>query len=98
MRELVLVGGGHSHALALRSLGMRPIPGVRVTMVSDVSHAPYSGMVPGHIAGAYTWEEAHIDLRRLCQFARARFVASLGGRARSAAKARERRGAALARI
>ena len=53
---------------------MRPIPGVRVTMVSDVSHAPYSGMVPGHIAGAYTWEEAHIDLRRLCQFARARFV------------------------
>lgn len=73
-RELLLVGGGHSHALALRMLGMRPIEGVRVTLVSDVSHAPYSGMLPGHIAGFYSWEEMHIDLRRLCQWAGARFV------------------------
>ncbi len=73
-RELVLVGGGHSHALALRMLGMNPLRGVRVTLVSDVSHAPYSGMLPGHIAGTYTWDEAHIDLRRLCRFAGVGFV------------------------
>ncbi len=73
-QDLLLVGGGHSHALALRMLGMRPIPGVRVTVVSDVSHAPYSGMLPGHVAGFYTWEEMHIDLRRLCAFAGAAFV------------------------
>lgn len=73
-QDLLLLGGGHSHALALRMLGMRPLPGVRVTLVSDVSHAPYSGMLPGHVAGFYTWEEMHIDLRRLCAFAGATFV------------------------
>ena len=73
-QDLLLVGGGHSHALALRMLGMEPIPGVRVTVVSDVSHAPYSGMLPGHVAGFYSWEEMHIDLRRLCAFAGAAFV------------------------
>ncbi len=73
-RDLLLLGGGHSHALALRMLGMRPLPGVRVTLVSDVSSAPYSGMLPGHVAGFYSWEEMHIDLRRLCAFAGATFV------------------------
>ncbi len=73
-RDLVLAGGGHSHALVLRMLGMRPIPGVRVTLVSDVSYAPYSGMLPGHVAGFYSWEEMHIDLRRLCAFAGVAFV------------------------
>jgi selenide,water dikinase len=73
-QDLLLIGGGHSHALALRMLAMKPLPGVRVTLVSDVSSAPYSGMLPGHVAGFYTWEEMHIDLRRLCAFAGATFV------------------------
>ena len=73
-REVVLVGGGHSHALALRMLGMSPWPGVQITVISDVSHAPYSGMIPGHIAGHYSWEQTHIDLRRLCGWAGARFL------------------------
>jgi selenide,water dikinase len=73
-QDLLLIGGGHSHALALRMLAMRPLPGVRVTLVSDVSYAPYSGMLPGHVAGFYSWEEMHIDLRRLAAFAGAAFV------------------------
>ena len=73
-QDLLLIGGGHTHALVLRMLAMRPPPGVRITLVSDVSHAPYSGMLPGHVAGFYTWEEMHIDLRRLCAFAGATFV------------------------
>ena len=35
---------------------------------------PYSAMVPGHIAGDYTWDEITIDLVRLCQSAGVRFV------------------------
>ena len=75
-RDLVLVGGGHSHVLALRMLAMQPIAGLRVTLVSPASHTPYSGMLPGLISGHYDFEQVHIDLARLCQWAGARFVAA----------------------
>ena len=74
-RDLVLVGGGHAHALALRMLAMRPVEGLRITLVSPASHTPYSGMLPGLLAGHYRFEETHIDLARLCQWAGARFIA-----------------------
>lgn len=71
--ELVLVGGGHSHALVLRQWAMAPLAGVRVTLISDRTHTPYSGMLPGYVAGFYGFEECHIDLRRLAQAAGAQF-------------------------
>ncbi len=75
-RDLVLVGGGHSHVLALRMLAMQPIEGLRITLVSPDSHTPYSGMLPGLIAGHYSFEQTHIDLARLCQWAGVRFIAA----------------------
>lgn len=73
-RDLVLVGGGHAHVLALRMLAMKPIAGLQITLVSPASHTPYSGMLPGLVAGHYRFEETHIDLARLCQWAGVRFV------------------------
>ncbi len=74
--DLVLVGGGHSHVLALRMLAMQPIAGLRITLVSPASHTPYSGMLPGLIAGHYSFEQANIDLARLCQWAAVRFISA----------------------
>jgi selenide, water dikinase len=74
LKDLVLVGGGHSHGIALRQFGIRPLPGVRLTLITDVTHAPYSGMLPGYVAGLYGFEDCHIDLRLLCQFAGARMI------------------------
>lgn len=74
MTDLVLVGGGHSQAIALRMWGMNPLPGVRLTLISEETYTPYSGMLPGYVAGFYNYEETHIDLRRLAQFAQADFL------------------------
>ncbi|MEL4897299.1 selenide, water dikinase SelD [Crocosphaera sp. Alani8] len=71
--NLVLIGGGHSHAIVLKLWAMNPIPGVRLTLITDRTYTPYSGMLPGQIAGFYDFEETHIDLRCLCQFAGANF-------------------------
>jgi selenide,water dikinase len=72
--DIVLVGGGHAHVHVLTAFAMRPEPGVRLTLIARDLEMPYSGMLPGLIAGLYTRDEAHIDLVRLCAAAGARLI------------------------
>jgi selenide, water dikinase len=63
--DIVLVGGGHAHVHVLTAFARRPEPGVRLTLVTRELATPYSGMLPGVVAGLYRTEEAHLDLVRL---------------------------------
>ena len=74
MKRLVLVGGGHAHVEVLRRFGRAPVPGVELVLVSPQRLAPYSGMLPGLVAGHYEHAAVHIDLERLSRFAGARFL------------------------
>ncbi len=67
--RLVLLGGGHAHAAALRELR-----GADVTLVTPFPHQTYSGMLPGFVAGHYRLDEIRIDLAALAARAGAKLV------------------------
>ena len=76
LREVVLVGGGHSHVQVLEQFATQSPPGSRLTLVVDTPIAVYSGMVPGFVAGQYRQQELEIDVGRLAGLAGARLVIS----------------------
>lgn len=76
IKDIVLLGGGHSHALLIRQWAMKPVAGVRLTLISRDVLTPYSGMLPGYVAGHYSHDDIHIDLTRLCSWAGIRFIES----------------------
>ena len=73
-KHLLLVGGGHAHVLVLEAFARNPEPDLTITLVSKDRLTPYSGMLPGHLAGTYKRDEIHIDLDRLAQAAGVRLV------------------------
>lgn len=81
-RHLLLIGGGHSHLYVLKHFATlqkrRPTPPgfpIRITLLSKHSHALYSGMLPGVIAGHYHPEQTKIDLKKLCERCDIDFIA-----------------------
>jgi selenide,water dikinase len=71
MQRLLLVGGGQTHALVLRSLANAPRRDVEVVLVTPGERLLYSGMLPGWVAGHYTLPELTIELAPLVRAANA---------------------------
>lgn len=74
MKRLVLIGGGHAHAQVLRRWIAQPLPGVALQVISPAAQTPYSGMVPGWLAGTYAFDEICMDVAGLCAAAGATFL------------------------
>src|SRR5579872_124406 len=73
-RDLVLIGAGHTNLHIVRMWKMRPIPDVRLTLVSAFNRATYSGMLPGTLAGLYEPQAMEIDLYRFAESCGARLI------------------------
>lgn len=70
----MLVGGGHSHVEVIRRFGLDAPRDSEILLISPGRFTPYSGMLPGLIAGHYDHAACHIDLDTLTRSARVRFV------------------------
>ena len=83
-KKLVLIGGGHAHLFVLEALRKQraALPGtdlshdvnLDVTLITPDPHLPYSGMLPGLVAGHYRTSECQVDLSALCNAAGVRLV------------------------
>jgi len=74
VKRLLLLGGGHAHIEVLRDLAADPERDLQVTLVTPSHRAIYTGMVPGVIAGHYTFPQCTIDLAQLTQRANAELL------------------------
>ena len=73
-KRIVLLGAGHAHVGVLRAFARDPQPGTQVTLITQRQLTPYSGMLPGLIAGLYRHDDAHIDTLPLGAFAGANVI------------------------
>lgn len=74
MTRVVLIGAGHSHALLLDAWTKAPLAGVELVLVAPIVQAPYSGMIPGWLAGHYRFDQCVVDFARLCERSGARLI------------------------
>lgn len=73
-QHLALIGGGHAHLQVLRRLAMQPLRGLQITLISREVYTVYSGMLPGYVAGHYSWDDVHIDLAPICAVAQVNLI------------------------
>ena len=74
MTRLVLLGGGHAHALVLLKFRDFVSTELNLSLVTPGQVHVYSGMVPGVVAGHYAAADAQIDLAQLAHDAGAELI------------------------
>ena len=74
MIRVILIGAGHAHALLLNAWRQQVRPDVELVVITPQTHAPYSGMIPGWLAGQYTFEQTVVGFEGLCKRAGATLI------------------------
>lgn len=74
MKRLLLLGAGHAQLAVLAALARRPMAQAEVMLVSASDRLVYSGMVPGLVAGRFSFDECSIAIEPLAAAAGARYV------------------------
>jgi len=74
LRRLVLIGGGRAHMRLMRSLAKPLVRGAEVVLVTEERESYNPAMSAGLLRGAYSIEEARIDLVSLSERAGVRLV------------------------
>jgi NADH dehydrogenase FAD-containing subunit len=74
LRRLVLVGGGRAHLRVLRAFAKPLVRGAELVLVSAERESFNPAMSAGLLRGAYSLDEARVDLAALVERAGARFV------------------------
>ena len=74
LKRLILAGGGHSHIEVLRRFAQSPDSLTEIVVLSPQREALYSGMLPGFVAGQYSWSEIVVDISAVALQARAIFI------------------------
>jgi selenide,water dikinase len=84
--DIVLLGAGNANLQVVMWWGMEPIPATRLTLINETPVMPYSGMIPGAIAGHYERREIEIDVQRLCAVTGVRLILATATRIDTAQK------------
>ncbi len=66
-KRILLLGGGHANLQVLQALANLDHSQFEVTLISDVTDSPYSGMLPSYLAGVYKADQLHFDLQKICR-------------------------------
>ena len=71
---LVLIGAGHANIQVLKHLTMKSYEGLQTILINNSYSSLYSGMIPGLIENYYKFEDASIDLPKLCKNSESIFI------------------------
>ncbi|MBB5270612.1 FAD-dependent oxidoreductase [Quisquiliibacterium transsilvanicum] len=66
MKRVLLLGGGHAHLVAGPLLAAAVQGRASLALVASSPRLLYSGMMPGWLAGQYSFDECSIDLAEIC--------------------------------
>jgi len=71
---IVLVGGGHSHVLALLILCENLPTNTEIILINSTTYSVYSGMLPGLLTGYYQLSDCTINIAKICRDRNCKFI------------------------